>query len=247
MNFHPLPDDWPDQRDTLHRLAAHLLAQARRRHDGLFDLVPSPGGFATPPVGPNRERVRLVGGSMFIERVSGETIRDATATTKVATVAGSTLAELCAAVGFDPQPDFRVGDDTPPAGDPHAPILLDGDATWSIGEWFLLGQRVIDEVVASLPDAAATVGRLWPEHFDFALDLRAGPDERCNLGASGGDAFHAEPYLYVGPHGPARPGPARYWNAPFGAILPFGELDVAGDPIRAAIEFMMTGITLLWK
>ena len=52
MNFAELPDDWPDQRDTLQFLAAHLLAQARHRHDGLFDLVPLPGGFGTPPVGP---------------------------------------------------------------------------------------------------------------------------------------------------------------------------------------------------
>jgi len=30
MNFSPLPDDWPVHRDTLHFLAAHLLAQARQ-------------------------------------------------------------------------------------------------------------------------------------------------------------------------------------------------------------------------
>ena len=81
MNFSPLPDDWSEQRDTLHFLAAHLLAQARERRDGMFDLVPSPGGFATPPVGHDRERVRLVGGSLLVERVVGETIRDAAATT----------------------------------------------------------------------------------------------------------------------------------------------------------------------
>jgi len=99
MNFGPLPDDWPDQRDTLHFLAAHVLGQARQRHDGMFDLVPSPGGFATPSVGPDRERVRLVGGSMLVERVAGETLRDATATTTVAQIAGSSLAELCQQVG----------------------------------------------------------------------------------------------------------------------------------------------------
>ena len=72
MNFHPLPDNWEQQRLVAQRLATHVLGQARFRHDGLFDLVPLPGGFGTPPVGPQRERVRLVGGSMFIERVVGD-------------------------------------------------------------------------------------------------------------------------------------------------------------------------------
>ena len=245
MNVGPLPDDWPDHRDTLHFLAAHVLGQARQRHDGMFDLVPSPGGFATPSVGPDRERVRLVGGSMLVERVAGETLRDATATTTVAQIAGSSLAELCQQVGFEPRPDFQVGNDTPPFRDPDAPIQLDGQATSILGEWYLLGQRSIDEVVASLPHAEATVGRLWPEHFDYGLDLDAAPGVRCNLGAAGGDGFHSEPYLYVGPHGPERPGATDYWNAPFGAVLGFGAIDAADDPISTAVEFLMAGIFLL--
>lgn len=245
MNFAPLPDDWPDQRDTLRFLATHLLAQARHRHDGLFDLVPSAGGFATPPVGPHRERVRLVGGSLFIERVSGDHISRLTATTEVVTVAANSLGELCARVGFTPDPDFWVGDDTPAARDPDQPIMLDGSATAALGEWYLLGQRAIDEVVASLPDPDATVGRLWPEHFDFGIDLAAAPGRRCNLGAAAGDAFDAEPYLYVGPWGAERPGRADFWNAPFGATLSYGALDGADDPLRLAIEFFMTGIAAL--
>jgi hypothetical protein len=245
LNFAELPDDWPHQRDTLQFLAAHLLAQARHRHDRLFDLVPLPGGFGTPPVGPERERVRLVGGSLFVERVIGDHISRLTATTQVVTVAGSSLRELCAAVGFAPAPDFWVGHDTPAFRDPDAPVMLDGLATTALGEWYLLGERAIDEIVASLPDPEATVGRLWPEHFDFGIDLSATPGRRCNLGASGGDSFHAEPYLYVGPWGPERPGRADFWNAPFGAILSYGDLDIADDPLRLAIEFFMTGIVAL--
>jgi hypothetical protein len=249
MNFAELPDDWPDQRETLRFLAAHLLAQARHRHDGLFDLVASPGGFGTPSVGSERERVRLVGGSMFVERVSGDHISRLVATTEVFTVAGSSLSQLCAYIGFTPEPDFWVGNDTPPAREPDAPIMLDGHATTVLGEWYLLGQRAIDEVIASLPDPQASVGRLWPEHFDFGIDLAAAPDVRCNLGASGGDGFHAEPYLYVGPWGfasdPVRPDTSDYWNAPFGAILSYGELDSADDPLRLAIEFFLSGVAVL--
>jgi hypothetical protein len=259
LNFAPLPDDWPDHRDTLWFLAAHLLAQSRQRHDGLFDLVPLPGGFGTPPVGSDRQRARLVGGSLFVERISGDHISNLRATTDVATVAGSSLHDLCGFVGFVPDPDFWVGDDTPSFRDPHEPIPLDGLATSILGEWFLLGQRAIDEVVASLPDPAATVGRLWPEHFDYGIDLAATADIRCNLGAAAGDGFHQEPYLYVGPFGFAdgrfaehlrderaeRPPGADYWNAPFGSLLGFGDLDAADDPVRTAIEFFMTGIAAL--
>jgi hypothetical protein len=246
LNFAPLPDDWPDQRDTLWFLAAHLLAQSRQRHDGLFDLVALTGGFGTPAVGPDRERVRLVSGSMFVEQISGHHISRLEARTSVVSVAGSSLNDLCQHVGFSPDPQFWVGDDTPLFRDPDEPIRLDGLATAVLGEWYLLGQRAIDEVVASLSDPAASVGRLWPEHFDYGIDLAATTGVRCNLGAAAGDAFHAEPYLYVGPWGfdetSAR---SSYWNAPFGAFLPFGDIDASDDPIRTAIEFFMTGIAAL--
>ena len=245
MNFGQLPDDWPVQRETLRYLSAHLLAQARRRHDGLFDLTPSPGGFATPPVGPDRERVRLVGGSIHIERVSGADQGHSEATTTVESIAGNSLDQLAAAIGFEPNNEFSVGGDTPPLRDTTAPIALDSSAAEILGDWFLLGQRTIDEAVASLPQPEATVGRIWPEHFDYGIDIAALPGVRCNLGASAGDDFHAEPYLYLGPWDDLRPGSSEYWNAPFGAVLTFGELDVVADPVHVAIEFFMRGISAL--
>ncbi len=245
MNFAPLPADWPTQRDTLQRLATHVLGQARYRHDGLFDLLPFVGGLGTPAVGEARQRVRIVGGSLFVERVAGDVVTELDATTAIATIAGNTIGELCAFVGFAPDPGFWVGDDTPPLGDLDAPIALDGAAARSLGEWYLLGQRAIDEAVASVPDAAASVGRLWPEHFDYGIDLAAAPGVRCNLGASSGDRFHQEPYLYVGPWDAGRPGPAEYWNAPFGAILSYAALDLSDHPAAAAAEFFLQGIAHL--
>ncbi len=247
MNFHPLPSDWTPQRLLAQRLATHVLGQARHRHDGLFDLVPLPGGFGTPAVGPERERVRLVGGSMFVERVVGDDVRDLTATTDVFTVAGSTVRQLCAAIGFEPDPDFWVGNDTPALGDPDEMIVLDSDTPSVLGEWYLLGQRAIEEAVASLPNAEATVGRLWPEHFDFGIDIAAAPGVRCNLGAAAGDGFLDEPYLYVGPWGPERPGPAEYWTAPFGATLTFAELNIVEEPLGRAVEFFLHGLAHLRK
>lgn len=245
MNFHPLPSDWDVQRARLQRLATHVLGQARFRHDGLFDLVALPGGIGTPPVGPERERVRLVGGSMFVERVVGDDVRQLTATTDVVTVAGSSIRQLCQLIGFDPDPDFWVGGDTPDPGDLDEPITLDAVSATLLGEWYLLGQRAIEEVVASLPDSAASVGRVWPEHFDFGIDLEVAPGVRANLGASPGDEFDASPYLYLGPWEPARPGPAEYWTAPFGAVLTFAELNIAEEPLGRAIEFLLHGVSYL--
>jgi len=244
-NLHPLPDDWAAQRTTLQRIATHVLGQSRFRHDGLFDLTPLPGGFGTPPVGERRERVRLVGGSLFVERVVGSDVRELTATTEIVTVAGGSIGELCRAIGFEPDPDFWVGGDTPPLGDPAEMLMLDGLSAQLLGEWYLIGQRAIDDVIASVPDAQASVGRLWPEHFDYGVDLAARPGVRCNLGAAAGDGFSDEPYLYVGPWDDGRPGSAGYWNAPFGAVLGYSELDAAADPLGRAIEFFLTGITQL--
>jgi len=245
VNFSRLPDDWPTQRNELKRLATHVLGQARHRLDGLFDLVPLVGGFGTPPVGADRERVRIVGGSLFVERVKGVVVTDLEASTTIATIAGSTVRELCRFVGFELDPDFWTGDDTPALGDPDAPISLDGEAADTLGDWFLLGQRAIDLAIASVPDPAASVGRLWPEHFDYGVDLAAAPGVRCNLGASPGDGFHPDPYLYLGPWDAGRPGPAGYWNAPFGAILAFGDLDMSEHPVGAATEFFLQGIAYL--
>ena len=245
MNLADLPSDWTTQRIVAQGLATHVLGQARFRHDGLFDLVPLPGGFGTPPVGLQRERVRLVGGSMFIERVVGDDVRELTATTEVVTIAGSSIAHLCGAIGFEPDPDFWVGNDTPALGDPDEPIVLDSTTPTVLGDWYLMGQRAIEDAVASLPDAAATVGRLWPEHFDFGIDVAAKPGVRCNLGAAAGHGFEDRPYLYVGPWDSARPGPAEYWTAPSGAVLTFAELDIAESPLGRATEFFLHGLAYL--
>jgi hypothetical protein len=86
--------------------------------------------------------------------------------------------------------------------------------------------------------------QLWPEHFDAGCDVAAGGG-RVNLGASPGDGFHSEPYLYVGPWGPERPGDATFWNAPFGAAFGHGELLDAGEPVAAAVAFLTKGVELL--
>jgi hypothetical protein len=87
--------------------------------------------------------------------------------------------------------------------------------------------------------------QLWPEHFDLGCNV-----EGVNFGCSPGDAGHAEPYVYVGPWD--RTGlSGDYWNAPFGAELPYAALlaradssgDTPGPPSQrlAALTFLRHG------
>ncbi len=216
---------------------------------GNFALMPLPGGFGTPQFGPDRQRVRMAGGSLFAEHIESNVDGTSTARTDVHTVAGSTIRQLCEAVSADIDLDFSVGGDTPPLGDADEIVVLDSDATMVLGDWWALGQRAMDMAIASFPDPRASVIRLWPEHFDVGIDLAVDPTNkpgvRVNLGAAAGDDFHQEPYLYVGPWGDERPGPAEYWNAPFGAVLGFADLDASDNPLAEAAEFFLHGIAHL--
>jgi hypothetical protein len=227
-------------------VATHVVAQAQQTVTGHFALMPLPGGFGTPQFGADRRRVRVAGGSMFVENARTPSDDGDSATTEVHMIAGSTVASLCEACGFTPDPDFWAGGDTPPLGDVDEMLTLESDTTSVLGDWYALGQRAMDVALASLPDPKASIVRLWPEHFDLGVDLavntRDKPGTRTNLGAAAGDEFHQEPYLYVGPWGAERPGPAEFWNAPFGAVLGFAELDVAENPLAAATEFFLHGI-----
>ncbi|MEM9747624.1 MAG: hypothetical protein AAF945_13090 [Actinomycetota bacterium] len=244
MNFASLPADWPTQRETLRRVATHVVARAQQSVTGHFALMALPGGFGTPQFGPERRRVRVVGGSLFVEQIV-----DGSATTTVSTIAGSTLSSLCAAAGTNADPGLSVGHDTPPLGDPDEMIMLDSDAVSILDDWYQLGHRAIDTAISSQFDPQAGVLRLWPEHFDLGTDLAIDPARRpgarTNLGASPGDDSHEEPYLYVGPWDDARPGPPEFWNRPFGAVLSWGELDAADNPLQTAIEFFLTGLAHL--
>jgi hypothetical protein len=234
------PPAFAGTRDALHLVAVHILARRRCALTGRIGLRPSPGGFAMPPSGDGMEAVRIDGDLLIIERGGSATA-----------VPVTSLGDLARAVGVDLAGSLSVGADTPPVGDPDAPLAVDGDAARALGDWFAFTTTVLDRVVADLgARAAASAIQLWPEHFDVACDVACGPGEgrRVNLGGSPGDAQHAQPYLYIGPWGPERPGDAAFWNAPFGAVLGHDLLIAAGgtDSARAlAVEFFSHGLGLL--
>lgn len=212
------------------------MARARVQATGRFSLRVTPGGFGTPEFGADSRRVRVSYGTLIVE-ADGLGAPSSAAHA----IHGASLRSLAAAAGVDLDEALDVGHDTPDMGDPDAVLELDAEGAGDVAEWFRIVAAAVDRVVAAVPSTSdASLARLWPEHFDVAIDVVAKPDVRVNLGGSPGDAFSGEPYLYVGPWTADRPGDADFWNAPFGAALTRSQLDT-GDPVGSAAAFLLDG------
>jgi hypothetical protein len=222
-------------RDDLHRISAHVLGRRRYEVSGHFGLRASPGGLATPAFGPEPEVVRFAGGTL---------IREVGPSARCMPLDGATVAELAAFAGADLAVDFSAGPEMPAPGPTDEPLRLAATELADLYDWFDLGWRVLDAVLpaAPAPHARATV-ELWPEHFDVGTGLDFGDGAGVNLGFSAGDASCPEPYVYVGPWGPERPGDADYWNAPFGASVPRSKV---GDG-ASCLSFFERGLDALAK
>lgn len=223
-------------RAELQRVATHVLARRRHAVTGKLGLRATPDGFGTPAFGPDVEVLRVSGGVLLRERAGD-----------VAAVPldGSTLADLARFAEVDLTATFSAGGDTPPLGDVDAAIRLDVADRRTLAGWFAIGWAALDAVCASTSSPKAV--QLWPEHFDAGTSVAvgSGPDDRCNLGVSPGDAAHDEPYLYVGPWAAERPGDPAYWNAPFGALMARDDVVTDSDPVAAAERFFRHALDLL--
>ena len=224
-------------RESLHTIAAHILARRRFGVSGRFGLRAGPGGIATPSFGDAPETLRLSGPRL---------IREVGGTSTGFPVNGSTLRSLATFAGVDLDEPFSCGADTPPLGPVDARFHLSTDAVAEITDWFALAWRVLDDVLASVPDRfeVATI-QLWPEHFDAATTVKLSDTDGVNLGFSPGDAFEDKPYLYVGPWGTTRPGDASFWNVPFGAMRRRSELGDSVDRAESYRQFLTTGLRLV--
>lgn len=230
-----LPAEFAATRTSLQRVAVHILARRRMQATGRIGLRPAPGGIATPAFGEGVEVVRTRG-THLVHELDG----------RVHVVPLTTLHEAARALQLDLDAPLSVGHDTPPLGDRHAPLPLHGPSLQLIGRWFAIVQSALDALVAELPAAAGpTTAQLWPEHFDLACDVAwgDGEGERVNVGGSPGDEAIPEPYAYVGPWGPRRPGDPAFWNAPFGAVLRFSAVGGAGEAavVQRITDFFRQG------
>ncbi|WP_028066731.1 hypothetical protein [Solirubrobacter soli] len=207
MRLIPLPVSFPATVAALHRVAEEVVAPARKPENEIA-LYATPGGFGTPvfEYGGARQQVR-VDGAELVHTVGDEERR-----------AALTSLESARALVADLVPEPLSAE----------PLTVDAAAARVLGDWYGFG----DAVLNAFSDATATEVRLWPEHFDIAIEMR-----EVNYGFSPGDGDHDEPYAYVGPWTAEVSG--DLWNAKGfrGAELSYGELLRASDPLAAALEF----------
>jgi hypothetical protein len=208
MRLSPLPASFATTVAALHRVAEQIVAPARKP-DNEIALEATPHGFGTPVF----EHVGLiqqvrVEGAELVRRVDEEERR-------------APLRSLETARQL-------VGDLVPAGPLNEEPLDVDPEAAARLGDWYALGAAVLGE----LADATASPVRLWPEHFDIAIDMGG-----VNYGFSPGDEHHDEPYAYVGPWDAEVSG--ELWNATGfrGAELRYAELLATPDPSAAALAF----------
>ncbi len=238
--LNPLDPQFRTTRHALHLVAIHILARGRAEATGRLGLRTTVGGFGTPAFGDDVQVLRVSGSTLIVERAG-----PAATSLELAEIDGATLGQLASIAGVDLGSPLDAGSDAPAPPDDHAPLTVDPVAAEQVAGWIAFVDQVLVGVLTARPRATPSAVQLWPEHFDLALDLAVGSSAeagRVNLGGSCGDEFHGEPYLYVGPWASERPGDPSYWNAPFGAVLPYGELMASEDPTAAAIAFIESGL-----
>jgi hypothetical protein len=201
-------------RGGLHRVAEHVLAAGLYAASGEIGLVPSPGGFRTPPFGPDGRFLAVDGTELVV-------VVGATTTTR-----RTALTILRAAAEFadvTPGAPAQVYKPTTPLN-LDEPLMIDPDAARLLAGWYQLGARTMNHLAAEIPGDEPGAVALWPEHFDVGMTAAA-----INYGASPGDDHVPDPYLYVGPHGGPPPGDPAFWNAPFGAARTFGQIGTVAE------------------
>lgn len=184
----PLDPGFASTRDALHRLAVYVISPAQRLENGEIILAAAAGGFGTAllPDG----QIRVDGTDIVVDR--GGRLRRAAITS---------LNEAAAFVGIEPDIAQQGQFDVPPAGDLDEPLAVDAEAASILAAWYRFTTDLLDglRAEASAGDDATPV-RLWPEHFDAAIDLGAQDGgRRGTYGGSPGDSHIAQPYLYVSP------------------------------------------------
>jgi hypothetical protein len=225
----PLPDGYGTTREALQRLAVYVLSPARKAVTGRIGLQAATGGFGTPVFGDD-EQLRVEGAALVRQRGNRTETTPITTLVAAAGFAGVTLSA-----------DPGVGSDLPGLGDPDARLPVSPAAVNAIGAWYAFSTSVLEALRAELNAAGreCSTVQLWPEHFDLGCSI-----EGVNFGCSPGDGYSAEPYVYVGPWKTDGLS-GGFWNAPFGAVLPYGDL-LAGENQRdAALAFLRQGATLV--
>ncbi len=179
-----LPPGFGLTRDELHRLAVYVIAPVQRLTNGEIILRATPGGFSTFPFG--GRVVGVDGADLVVDGVHHPI---------------GSLNDAGRLVGVAPDVGQQEQFDVPPHGDLDAPLHVDAAAARALGAWFAFATEALETLRSdSAADEDASIVRIWPEHFDAAVDVGdEAAGRRGTYGASPGDGHHREPYLYASP------------------------------------------------
>jgi hypothetical protein len=223
-----LPPEYAGTRESLHRLAEHVVAPARYHATGRIGLRQTPGGFGTPPFGASERVVAVDGRELVVTDRSGPAARSRRA-------AITTVRDAARFVGVEPGAPESVYQPNTPL-EPDAPLSIDREAAEVIAMWYELTAKALSAFAASIAGDEPTDAQLWPEHFDLALSA-----DRINYGGSPGDEYIEVPYLYVGPFEGRPDENEPFWNQSFGAAIGFDEIATIDD----AFAFFRRGRSLV--
>jgi hypothetical protein len=217
-----LPATFATTRDALHRLAVYVISPAQRLVNGEIILRATPGGFSTFPF--DGRVVGVDGGELVVDGGRFPI---------------GSLSAAAAAAGIAPDTAQQEQFDVPPHGDLDAPLGVDPAAARALGEWYAFATDALEALRAgAAPADDVTIVRIWPEHFDAAIDMGDGDaGRRATYGASPGDGHHAEPYVYASPWAGRIDG---FFDDPGfrGAARTHSQLAASGDPHAAAVAFL---------
>ena len=209
-------------RDSLHRLAEHVVSPARHAVTGRIGLRPAPRGLRTPPFGDGQRVVEVDGAELVVRDDTGERRSGVT-----------TLRAAGEFVGIAPGAPTDVYHPATPC-ELDTPLLLDPAAMLTLAECYSAGEAALAELSRRIDGDEPSEAQLWPEHLDLAISAA-----RVNYGVSAGDELIPEPYAYVGPYdGPPSDDP--FWNAPFGAARPMRDIPSRTD----LVAFFLAGRAL---
>src|SRR5204863_7864984 len=104
-------------------------------------------------------------------------------------------------VGIEPDVGQQEQFDVPAHGDLDQRLPVQADAAIALGDWYAFAAEVLEALRADASGGDdATIVRIWPEHFDAAIDMGDGEHaRRATYGASPGDRSYEEPYIYASP------------------------------------------------
>ena len=154
----PIPATYARTLADLHRLAVYVVSPAQRLVNDEIILESSHGGFSTFEYDGHVARV-----------VDDRLVLDGAAHPI------TTLRAAATALGIEPDVGQQEQFDVPPHGDLDEPLEIDLTAAAVLADWYEFATDALEHLRAHAgPGDDVTIVRIWPEHFDAAIDIGDG-------------------------------------------------------------------------